>query len=119
MLGADIGMPELARGSERPCQRILKTRRDPDLGGHLVGRAVAAAALLIELPAEVVQRHLELVENGADDVALGKRVEKVLGIDLIAAELGGAACGALQDFLRMRAQAFGERGAASASASAP
>ena len=37
VLGADIGMAELARGSERPCQRILETRRDADLGGHVVG----------------------------------------------------------------------------------
>ena len=54
VLGADIGVAELARGRERPRQRILEARRDADLGRLVVGRAVAAAALLIELTAEVV-----------------------------------------------------------------
>ena len=63
-------------------------------------------------------RDLELVENGADDVAFGERKQQMLGIDLATAAFNGALRRLLQKLLCVLAQAFVGFAAASATATA-
>ena len=113
VLGPDIGMAEVARGREGAGERVLDPRRDADLG-RLVVLTVAPALpaalarrLLLDLAAQIVERDLELVENGADDVALGERQQQVLGVDLAPPGLGRAPRRRLQDLHRVLGQVLG------------
>ena len=55
MLGADIGMAKLVRGSEGVAERALHARRDADLAALRPALRRPAAAAPIELTAEVVE----------------------------------------------------------------
>ena len=113
VLGPDIGMAEVARGREGAGERVLDPRRDADLGRLVVLTfapalpAALARRLLLDLAAQIVERDLELVQNGADDVALGERQQQVLGVDLAPPGLGRAPRRRLQDLHRVLGQVLG------------
>ena len=106
-------MAEVARRGEGAGERVLDPRRNADLA-RLVVLTVAPAlpaalarGLLLDLAAQIVERDLELLENGADDVALGERQQQVLGVNLAPPGLGRAPRRLLQDLHRVLGQVLG------------
>jgi hypothetical protein len=105
MLGPDIGMTKLARDREGMPQRALDPRGHADLAA-LLHLGLAARSFLLDLPAQIVDRDLELSKNRAHHFAVEQSEQEMLGIDLAAAELDRLSRRRLQKFLGVLAQAL-------------
>src|SRR6478672_4861221 len=117
MLRANIGVTKLARGGESATDDAFYARCDADFAA-LYRFAFAARRVLFELAAQLVDGHLELLKNRADDIAFGQCEKEMLGIDFATAAFNGALCSLLQELLCVLAQAFVGFAAASATATA-
>ena len=96
-------MAELAGDREGARERALDPGRDADLAAFLrIG--IAPGAFLDDLVTQVIERDLELVEDGADDVTFGQSEQEMFGVDLAAAEFASPPSGRLEDLLSMLAQ---------------
>ncbi len=108
MLRANVRMSQVTRRLKRVKKGFLQARRNRHSINRCIRLGSARLRMLVDVPPDVLRRELQLLEQRGPDVSIGKHVQQMLCIKLIATQFVGFLCRALQEFKSLLAERIGD-----------